>query len=441
MRIIVIGYGTAGLTSAGYAKIFNKKAEVIVFEKRSYAIYHPCSIPDVLSGEINTWDKIVEKAPRMSSFKVYTSSEVFDVDGNVVYAMTPSGDIKIPFDKLIIATGSTPLKPRSIPGIDLEGVYAIKTVEDGERIESNISKVKKVAVIGAGPLGIEAAFSLKKRGLDVYLFELKDTVLPGKIDPPIAKEVEKTLRQAGITVYTKTPLEEVKGKDKVESVVAGGEEFKVEIVILALGVKPNTSLAQKIGVKLSEKKAIKVNDRMETNIPSIYAAGDCVESWDVITGKPIMPFLANTAFQQGRVAGINAAGGEEYFKGSVLSWAIPVGEYSVGAVGLTSNMAKEYGFDPITISVKTTLQPKYYPQASPIHLRLIVSTEGRILGAQVYGKINPAYMLNFFSQAIYQKLSVKDLLGMEYLYTPAFVEIPDVVYKALEGASRRIRFT
>ncbi len=442
-RIVVIGYGTAGITAAGYAKRINRRALVTVIEKRSYAIYHPCSIPDAVAGLLD-WKSLVEEAPRMSGFNVMLNcqAEEIDVDNQVVRVrnLKTNEVTKVEYDKLIIATGSVPLVPRRIKGIDLEGIYPIKTVEDGLKVHEACKKYKRAVVVGASAIGLEMAVALKLRGLDVTVVELMPQCMPGKLDLDIAKLVEDELRRRGIKLILGKGVEAFEGKDKVERVIAGDEVIETDFVVLAIGVRPNVELAKQIGIELGKYGGIKVNEKMETNVPNVYAAGDCVESINLITGKPVLAQFASVAFRHGRVAGINAAGGEAKLRGVIVNWIVSTEWFKVGAVGLTHEMAMKEGFNPVSVTVRTCAWSCIYPNPVEVVIRLTADKEThKLLGAQVFSYENVVYMLDVFSLAIYQGLRVEDLLELETAYAPTVSTIPDAVFVAIDGLARRLR--
>ena len=442
-KIVIIGYGTAGITAAGYARRTNRAAEIHVIEARDYAIYHPCSIPDAVAGLLS-WESLVEEAPRMTRFNVHLScrAEEIDVDDKKVKVRnTKTGEsFTLDYDKLVIATGSIPLVPRRISGVTLEGVYPVKVVEDGMKISKAGEKGKHVVVVGAGAIGIEMAVALKSRGLDVTVVELMPQCMPGKLDPEIARLVERELRSRGINLILGKGVEAFEGKDRVERVIAGGEVIETDFAVLAIGVRPNVELAKQMGLELGKFSGIKVNSKMETSVPDVYAAGDCVETVNLITGKPILAPFASVAFKQGRVAGINAAGGKAELKGVVVNWVVSTEWFKFGAVGLTHEMAKAEGFDPISSVTRTCAWSCIYPNPVEVTIKLTADREThKLLGVQVFGYENVAYMLDVFSLALYNSLKVEDLLELETAYAPTVSTIPDALFVAIDSLARRLK--
>jgi len=445
VRIVVIGYGTAGMTAASYAKLVNRRAEVVAFEKRSYAIYHPCSIPDVLAGTIDSWDKLRESAVKMPGLTVYTGTEVYDIDHNnrIVYArrVKDGSELKIEYDKLILATGSKPRLPRGIPGLDLEGVFTIKTVEDGEKLDKWVKSSNRVVVVGGGAIGVEVASALAKRGLNVTLVEMTKYIAGRILDSDMSLKITKMLRERGIRVVTEDTIAEIKGKDSVEKVVTGkGEVYDADAVVFTIGMVADTTLAKRIGVEITERGLVRVNDRMETSVKDVYAAGDIVEVKDLITGKPTVLQLASVAFREGRVAGINAAGGNAVFPGAIKNIIVHTPWFYFGGVGLTSDEASAAGFNVISTTVSTWVKPEFYRDSTRITVKLIVDADSsRVLGVQVIGEYGVEKELNMASTIIKNRMGVSDILDIDIAYTPKVSDVYDPLHVAAEAILRKLK--
>ncbi|HIQ03582.1 MAG TPA: hypothetical protein EYH40_04090 [Desulfurococcales archaeon] len=445
MRIVVIGYGTAGMTAASYAKLVNRRAEVVAFEKRSYAVYHPCSIPDVLAGTIDSWDKLRESAVKMPGLTVYTGTEVYDIDHNnrIVYArrVKDGSELKIEYDKLILATGSKPRLPRGIPGLDLEGVFTIKTVEDGEKLDKWVKSSNRVVVVGGGAIGVEVASALAKRGLNVTLVEMTKYIAGRILDSDMSLKITKMLRERGIRVVTEDTIAEIKGKDSVEKVVTGkGEVYDADAVVFTIGMVADTTLAKRIGVEITERGLVRVNDRMETSVKDVYAAGDIVEVKDLITGKPTVLQLASVAFREGRVAGINAAGGNAVFPGAIKNIIVHTPWFYFGGVGLTSDEASAAGFNVISTTVSTWVKPEFYRDSTRITVKLIVDADSsRVLGVQVIGEYGVEKELNMASTIIKNRMGVSDILDIDIAYTPKVSDVYDPLHVAAEAILRKLK--
>jgi len=442
MKIVIIGYGSAGMTAAGYARVFNRKAEIIAFEKRSYATYHPCSLPDAIGGVL-PMESLVEEAPKLPRFKLYTSTVVEEVDrsAKVVRArnLKTGGKIETEYDKLILTTGSVPFVPRAIKVENAESVYTLKTVEDAVAIRKDAEKYRRAVVVGGSFIGIEVAHALRKIGVDVTLVEYFPYLMPGKLDPELAKTVKEALEKEGIKVILGKGVSLVSGPAGDKRVIAGDEEIRTGLVVMATGVRPEVTLAKQIGLEIGERGGIKVDDNLRTSDPDIYAAGDNVEVKDIVTGKPTLSLLGSTAVRMGRIAGINAAGGNLTFKGVVNVWVVNIEHLQFGAVGLTLEMAKKYGLDAVAVTISAPQKLSIYPEASELTIRLTVDREtGKLLGGQVMGKSGILCRLDVLAVAILKDMTVEDLAELELAYTPSLCDVIDPLHVAADATLRRI---
>ena len=437
MRVVVVGYGTAGSTAAAYAAKENKHDEIIVLEKRSYPVYHPCSIPDKIAGKISEWRSLIDNYFYAPNLKVITNTIVNKIDkrDKKVIAIGEKGNtFSISFDKLIIATGSRPIRPMSIPGINLDGVYTLKDIEDGILVEKDAQKAKNAVVVGGSYIGVETAIALKERGINVTIVELKDRLFPKNLDPDMSSIVLRMIKSYGINVYLNSPLKEIIGEKRVKKVVAGEKEIESDLVVLAIGVKPNTELAANVGIESGKTGGIKVDDTMRTSVDYIYAAGDCAEVKEYITKMPIISFLANSAFQQGRIAGINAVGKESLkYEGALLNSVLSTSLFNLGILGLSSELIGSH-IKTISMRIRSYFKPRYYQDSKPIYIKLIADKQSmNLLGAQIIGNVDVTYIMNFLTLAIRNRISIDRLINLEYSYMPALCDIPDPIFKALDA--------
>lgn len=440
MRIVVIGFQSAGLTAAATARLYNRDAEITVIERRSYATYHPCGLPFVIGGEVRELGDLVETAPRLHGVNVRLGVEAKAIDVGEkmveVLDLKTNREERIPYDKLILATGSVALRPK-IPGIDLDNIFSLRTIEDGERILAALPGANKAVVVGAGPIGVETASALKERGLDVALVEMLPSVLPGMLDPDMAEIVAERLVKSGVRVICSKAVKELRGEGKVSSVVLDGEEIPADLVIMAIGVKPEVELAVKAGLSLGPTKMIAVDDHLRTSNPDIYAIGDCAEARCLITGRPVRSQLATTAIRMGRVAGINAAGGDEIFDGVLNAVVTMAGGLEVASVGLTPTAAKEAGIEAVSARVRCLSKPHYFAGAEPVTIRLVAERkEQRLLGGQFIGT-GAAERANRLALAIRKGMTAKELSKVDYCYAPPVSDSIDPLVVAAEALLRK----
>ncbi|MGB9630412.1 MAG: NAD(P)/FAD-dependent oxidoreductase [Candidatus Methanodesulfokora sp.] len=421
MRVVVIGYGTAGQTAASFAKKFNENAEVIVIERHQYPIYHPCSLPMVLSGKFSL-DELYERKP-WPGVDVITGAEAKEIDTEkkvVKYEKNGSYD-EIDYDSLVLAMGLKPTFP-PVKGMDLEGVGTVWDIESVRKLKIG----SKVAVVGGSATGIEVAAELSKTGRKVYLFEMMEQLMPGKVDPTISSLVAKKLTEMGVEVRVKSPLREIIGKERVEGVDVG-ERIDVDSVIVVTGAKPNSDLARRSGIEVGETGGVKVNERMETNISNVFAAGDVAEVRDLVTGLPTTTGLASTALVQGKVAGCNAVGGSEVYKGALSPFIVTLGDYQFGGVGLTSSQAEKLGVKHETMRIVASDLPKYYKERDKLVLWAVLGEDGRLLGAQLFGRREIRGRLMFLTLAIEMGLRAQDIKKIPIPYHPDLCDINDPI--------------
>ncbi len=440
-RIIVIGFQSAGLTAAATARMVNREAKVTVIERRMYATYHPCGLPFAIGGDVPHIQHLVEATPKLPGVEVRIGVEAKAIDTEKktveIQDRRTRHKEKIPYDSLILATGSLPLRP-PIPGIDIENVFTLRTMRDGEEILAALPQVNKAVVVGAGPIGIEAASALRERGLETTLVEMEPSVLVGMLDPDMSEAVMDRLSQVGITTICCMPVKEIKGDKKVSSVVVDDREIPADIVIVAVGVKPDVELARAAGIEFGPTKLIKVDDHLRTSAPDVYAAGDCAEAHCFLTKRPIRSQFATTAIRMGKVAGVNAAGGDEVFPGVLNTVVSSAYGLEIAAAGLTTQAAKDAGIETKAARIRTLSKPYFYPGAEPIIVKLLVEPkERKVIGGQIIG-VGSAERANMLAFAIKHGATVDELARIEYCYAPPVNDCIEPLVVAAEALLRRL---
>ncbi len=440
-RIVIIGYESAGLTAASTARAIDRQAEIIVIERRPYVLYHPCGIPFAIGGEIPDIKTLIENTkPPNIDLRIGTEAKSIDTNSKTVEVTElKSGKTeKIPYDSLIIATGSYAFKP-PIKGIDLKGVHVVRTVEDGEAIIEATKKAKRAVVVGAGAIGVETSVALRRRGLDVLLVELMPNVLPTMLDQDMAEIVTQRLHKEGVRVLCNQRLSEIRGDKNVRSVVVGETEYPAELVVMSVGVKPEAKLAKDAGIELGPTGGIKVDRYLRTSAPQVYAAGDCVETLNLITENPTLSQVATTAIRMGKVAGKNAAGRKATFNGTFNTVVTSVHELIIASTGPTTSAAKKAGIDVVSARIRMPNKPPYYPGAEPIYAKLLVEAgEQKIVGGQVISTEGVAERVNLLTLAIQNGMRVDEFANIEYCYMPAVCDAIEPLTVAAEAVLRRL---
>jgi NADH oxidase (H2O2-forming) len=445
-RIIIIGAHAAAVDAASAARKKDRTAEIILLTTEKHAGYSRCGIPFVLGGHIPKFtDLIVYPASYYQMMKLDLRTETaatnVDTKAKTVEIIDKTGKTEtLSYDSLIFATGANAFIP-PIKGREKRGLMPVRTIEDGENIDQEIKNGAKSAVVmGAGLIGIEVAIGLTERGVKTTVVEMLPQILPVMLDADMAKGVQEMLETRGIRILVGKGVEEFLGTDKVTGIVAAEEQINADIFVTAFGVRANTDLAQKAGIVMGETRAIKVNPRMETNVPGVYAIGDCAETTNILTQRPALPQLGTVAVRQGKVAGINAAGGYAVFSGVLGSAVTKFFDTEIGVTGLNEFFAKRAGFDTVTGTLSGKTRAQYYPGAQPIKVKLVVEKEmERIIGAQIVGGEDVPQRINALSIAIQKQMTVRELAKSDTCYAPPLSETWELMTLTAEAILMKLR--
>lgn len=438
---VVIGGGPAGMTAASRIKRLKPSARVAVFERSSFVSYAPCGTPYYIGGLVDSLSKLVHYTVdefRRRGIEVHTQAEVVDAGQGFVRVRFGDGERKYEWDKLIIATGARPRLP-PVEGLDLDGVLTLRTLEDAERARKYVQQARRVAVIGAGYIGLEVAENLRVLGKEVLLLEILPHVMP-TLDGDVASLAEGELRRNGVELHLGEGVKRLEGGDRVQRVVTDKGAYEVDAVFVATGVAPETQLAVKLGVNLGSTGAIAVNRRMETNVEGVYAAGDAAEAVNLVTGSPDWFPLAPVANKMGYVAGTNAAGGYAEFPGAVGTAVTKVFDLEIGRTGLTEARAAREGFKPVSAKIRAGTRSSYYPGAAEITVKLIADREtGRLLGGQFIGREGVLARVNTLAALLMQVAKVEDLFFADLGYAPPFAPVWDPLIVAARVLLRELK--
>lgn len=446
MKVVIIGGGAGGLTTASNIRKYNEDAEITVITRDENIAYSPCAIPYVLCGEVDCFDNIIMHKPEdylERDIKVITRAEVEEVRSDVnKIKYTPidsenEPSTELDYDYLVIATGGAPFIP-PVEGSDLEGVFKIRTIEDGVNIKEYAQKSSAAVVIGAGLIGLEIAYGLRTMGLNVTVTEMLPQIIPRSLDPNMASIVQEYIENKGINVILGNPVEKIIGETHVEGAVFGDEEIKADMIIMATGVRPETRLAEMAGCKLG-RWAIEVNQKMQTSVPNIYAVGDCVEVYDAITGHTTQSPLGSTAVRQAKVAAKNIAGIPSEFKPVLNSMVSKIGDLEFGAVGLTRVSALQNGLEVISGKVRALTKARYYPGAKRIDVKIICDLNGKIIGCQIIAEERVAERVDTMSLVIAKEITCSELSIMEFSYAPPVSMVIDPIILAAENACEKLK--
>ncbi|MEM3444358.1 MAG: FAD-dependent oxidoreductase [Thermoplasmata archaeon] len=442
-KLVIVGGGAAALSAAMNARKENRDIQITMFSEEKVLPYSRCGLPFTLDGEIpdvrnlitqkENFFKIIKVNPRLRC-KVTN----IDPDARKVTYLDENQKVNTEtFEALILCTGGKPVLPK-IPGVEKNGVFVLRTIEDAINISARVKQAKRAVVVGAGLIGLETAHALKRAGMNVWVIELLESVLKPILDEDMAKLVKEKIEKHGIKVHLGKKVTALEGEENVSRVVVGAEEFPCDIVVFATGVKPDVELARNAGIEIGPAGGIKVNERMETNKPGIYAAGDCVETVHRVTGKPVLSMLGTSAVRQGKVAGINSAGGNAVYPGTLNATVTRIFDTEIGFVGLTEWQANEVGMNCFSVAVPWKTRAEYFPGASEIKVKLVFQKENlRLVGGQVVTKEGAAGYVNLLSLAIDKGLSAPDLAQLDTCYSPPVADVWNPVCIAAELAVKK----
>ena len=415
MRLVVIGGVAAGLSAASRARRLDSSADIVVLEKGSTISYSACGLPYFLSGEVKRQDQLIVHTPEYfqteRNIRVRIDAEVSAIEHGRREAVLASGE-RIKYDKLVIATGARP-DLEKVQGTAAPHVFALHTFEDAGRIAQFLAdrKPKTAAVIGAGYIGLEAAEALRANGLRVRVIDANADVL-GREDPALTKLVRQHLERFGVPLECGVRIGDV-------------SSINEEMVLVAVGLRPNVELAAAAGVRIGRTGAIEVNDRMETNLGSVYAAGDCAEALHRVSGRPVYVPLGTTANKMGRVAGANAAGVRERFGGITGTSIVRVCGLGIGLTGFSVAQAKREGFDPVSAHIESKDRAAYF-DGRPTGVELVADRRTRrLLGGAITGEQGVAGRVNVVAAALAAAMTADDFLDLDLAYAPPYAPVWD----------------
>lgn len=436
MKVIIIGGIAAGMSAAAKFKRLSPNDDVVVYEKGDIVSFGACGLPYYVGGFFDDSNEMIARTPeafREAGVEIHTKHEVTNVDFSnkkvTVKNLNTNEVLEESYDKLMIASGARAIIP-PIKNIDLENVVTLKSMDDGNKLRELMSKEenKKIAIIGAGFIGLEAAEAAKHRGKEVTVIQLQDRVLQEVFDKDITDLLEEELRENGVNLLLSETVTELIGDGKVSKVKTNKREIEADIVILATGVKPNTDFLNCDEIKMIRNGAIVVDRYGRTSVEDVYAAGDCATINSLITDREIYVPLATGANKLGRIVGENLAGQNNSFQGSMASSCIKVMDMEAARTGLSEKEVLNLGFNYKTKFITDMNQTSYYPGRERIYVKLIYDAHTRvILGGQVAGYKDAVQRCNVLAACIYAKMTTEQLGMLDLCYAPPFSRTWDVL--------------
>lgn len=440
-KLVVIGGDAAGMSAASQVRRSHPNREIIAFEKGNHTSYAACGMPYYIAGQIPTSDKLIARKPEVFREKYSIDArirhEVTSIDTtqkHVTVTNLETGDeFNESYDDLLIATGATPIRP-NLPGIESTGVFSLSTLQSGIKVYDFIADhdPKTAVMVGGGYIGIEMAEALVERGIQVTLIDMAPQVMT-TMDEDMAELIVPVMRDAGVTVMLEEALEAIIAdkNGRVSTVQTNNRSIEADLVILGIGVKPNTELARNAGIEIGDHGGISVSSKLETSVRNIWAAGDCASSLHRITGEQVSIALGTIANKHGVVAGTNISGGNLEFPGVLGTAITKFNELEIARTGVSEREAEKLGMQVRSASIKSRTKSGYYPGSGPITVKLVADVvSGRLLGGQIIGAPGSGKRIDTIAMAIMAEMSAFDLAYADLSYAPPFSPVWDPVQTA-----------
>ena len=445
-NLVIVGGSDAGISAALRAKELDPGIVPTVIVADDFPNFSICGLPYYISHEVTDWRNLAHRTSQdiesqgIRLMLRCTATSVDTTMKRVTVADESGRTNRLDYDKLVIGTGALSQRPR-MAGLDNPGVFLLRTLPDSFAIEEFLNRraPKKAVIVGGGYIGMEMAEALTVRGIQVTVLEYTQSVMTS-IDADFSRRIKETLTGHGVTVCTGIGVESIETKGD-GLVVKGANGFNLlsDMVLVAVGSVPNTDLGRSIGIETGVKGAFKVNERMETNIPDVYAAGDCTETRHRILGKNTYIPLGTVAHKQGRIAGENALGASTEFDGTLGTQSVKIFDKVVARTGLNEKETRDAGFDPATADFETWDHKVYYPSASKLHIRVAADrTTGRLLGAQMIGAYGTevSKRIDIFAAALFHGATTREFCAYDLSYTPPLSSPWDPVQMAVQHLER-----
>lgn len=452
-RIVIVGGVAAGMKVAARARRLDPEAQITVIERGRQLSYGACALPYFVEGLFHDLDEVRQTTngtlrdeaffAKVKGIEVRSGCEALAIDRERrelnLRRLADGSEEALGYDALVLATGNRPIVP-PLPGIDLAGVHPLKSMEDAAAIAGRVREGGKAVIVGGGLIGLEMAEALRARKAQVTLLEMKDEVLASALDAELAAQVHRELRRNGVELRLAEPLQRLEGADgQVQKVVTAAGEYPAELVVLALGVRPEVSLAREAGLEIGTSGAIAVNESLQTSDPAIWAAGDCAENRDLLSGRPVYVPLGSTANKHGRIVADNICGRPASFPGILGTLLVKVFDLNVGRTGLSEEDARLLGLDPVTVLAAAPDKAHVYPGAKPILLKLVADRSNRrLLGAQVVGPGDVSKRIDSLATALSLGAGIDQLAQLDLGYAPPFSAAMDPLHQAVNALRNKL---
>ena len=452
-RIVIIGADAAGMSAASQAKrIAGDAVEIVAFERGTYSSYSACGIPYWVAGDVDDPERLIARSPdahRRNGIDLRMRTEVEEIDlaaGRVTARDLATGrSCREGFDSLVIATGAVPVRP-PLPGADTAGVFGIQTLDDGAALLADLDRAqpRRAVVVGGGYIGMEMAEAMVRHGVAVTVVD-QDAQPMTTLDPDMGAAVHRAMEGIGIDVLTGTAVTgfEADSDRRIRSVVTAGGSIPADVVVLGLGVRPNTALARQAGLPLGDHGGLRTNVQMRVlGQDHVWAGGDCVEVFNLVSGQYQHVPLGTHANKHGRVIGHNLAGSYATFPGVVGTAVSKVCHLEIARTGLRERDATRAGFEYETVTVQSTTKAGYFPGTQQMTVKMIAERlSGRLLGVQIVGYEGSAKRIDTAATALWNRMTVEDMTALDLAYAPPFAPVWDPILVAARKAAAAVRQT
>lgn len=421
--------------AAGGAKAADPGCEVLVYTQYDDVAYSPCGIPYVHGREIESFERLFLASKQQyvdAGIDVHYNATVtkVDLDRKVVHV---AGEGEVPWDSLVLATGFDYADP-GVPGSDLGGLYYVKNIREAMEWDKVLDTVKSAVVVEATPLGVEMVTALAHRGIETHLVDPNPWPMSEVADPDIMAPVEDSWKELGVTTHFNTTLEAFLGEGQVHAVQTSDGEIKADLAVVCTHKEPNTTLGAEAGLEVGSTGGFIVDERMATSAPRVFAAGDCIEIPNGLTGVTLQGLTGSHAYAQGKTAGVNAAGGTRTYDAVYVPWGTAAGKWIIGGASLGETTATALGIPYVVGRAEGISRARYYPGVKPVKVKLLAEPGSlRLLGAQMVGGEGIKERADFLAVAVKFGLTLYDLARMENVYSPAIGALNEPIVVAAQN--------
>ncbi|MEV0933991.1 FAD-dependent oxidoreductase [Streptomyces phaeochromogenes] len=451
-RLVVVGGDAAGMSAASQARRLKgpDELEIVAFERGHFSSYSACGIPYWVGGDVEDRDQLIARSPeehraRGIDLRMRTEVTELDVAGGRVRSrdLESGAEAWTSYDKLVLATGAHPMRP-SLPGIDAPGVHGVQTLDDGQALLDTLARTagRRAVVIGAGYIGVEMAEALINRGYEVTVVNRGQEPM-STLDPDMGRLVHEAMEGLGITMVNDAEVTKIlTGEDgRVRAVATEDAEYPADVVVLGIGVRPETALAEAAGLPLGDHRGLLTDLAMRVRgHENIWAGGDCVEVLDLVSGRERHIALGTHANKHGQVIGANVGGGYATFPGVVGTAVSKVCDLEIARTGLREKDARRAGLRFETVTIESTSRAGYYPGADPMKVKMLAERRtGRLLGVQIVGREGAAKRVDIAAVALTACMTVEQMTALDLGYAPPFSPVWDPILVAARKAVIAVR--